>query len=149
MPPIEYFRVDRSRRTRRLLTFGAVFIVMGTAGIATNFVHRIPHEIASVTTFGGAIFLLFGLVTSFSSMALLLIENHYVAVEKAGLVLHRNESEERVPWTAIEEIAHDGELLLVRLGSGGEIRWFMGGDVKKLAAHLEQQRSKALLGFLK
>jgi len=146
---LEFFRVDRSPRTRALLTFGAIFILFGTSGIATNFIHRVPREIASLTTFGGAVLLIFGLVTSFASMALLVIENHYVAVRKDGLVMHRNESEQTVPWSDIETFGAEGESLLVVLKSGGEIRWFMGNAVPKLVAHLEQQRAKALHGLLK
>lgn len=148
-PEIEFFRVDRSPRTRRLLTSGAILIALGTIGISTNFIHRIPREIASFTTFGGALILIFGLFMSFASMGLMVLEDHYVAVREDALVMHRNESEQTVPWSDIEAFGADGEALLVRLKSGGEIRWFMGQAVVELAEHLEQQRAKAMLGLLK
>lgn len=148
-PELEFFRVDRAPRTRKLLTFGAIVIMLGTIGISTNFIHRIPREVASVTTFGGALFLIFGLVISFASMGLMVLENHYIAVREDALVMHRNESEQTVPWSDIEAFGTEGEALLVHLKSGGEIRWHMGQTVAKLAEHLEHQRSKAMHGLLK
>src|SRR5262245_40559326 len=137
---IEYFRVDRSKKTRRLLVFGAILIATGTTGIATNFFRPLARDISGHVTFAGVVLLIFGLVMSFGSMALLVIENNFVAVRVSGVVLHRNEDEQVVPWDDIERFEADDTELVIHKKNADAVRWFMGGTARVLAEHLERRR---------
>lgn len=146
---IEYFRVDRSKKTRRLLTLGAISIALGVSGIAANFFRPLARDISGNITFAGVVLLIFGLVTSFGSMALLAIEDNYVVVRVDALVLHRDGDERVVPWDDIDRIAAEDAELLVCQKRGDAVRWFMGGTASTIAEHLERRRSQAALGMLR
>ena len=68
-PGVDFFRVDRSRPTRRVLAFGATMVLVGAGMIGTHLMHRLPDRVGHWVTVAGGMFLLAGLVMGFGTLA--------------------------------------------------------------------------------
>jgi hypothetical protein len=149
-PGVDFFRVDRSKPTRRFLTAGAILVAIGMGLTGAHLMRSLGdstgHEISLV---GGA-FVLTGLVLAIGSMAGVLFENVYLSIEEKRLLVHDNGNETSIGWDELSAVDLDGRgMVILRAGAAREIRFYAGGASRQLAKCVEDARRKASLGILK
>jgi hypothetical protein len=148
---IDFFRVDRSTATKRLLVTAAVLVAVGMTAIGAHLVRRIPADLGHLVTLLGGLTLIVGLITGFGAMGMLLFENVYLLIGEDGVLCHENGKETTIAWPDLESITVDegaGVLVLARRG-GAAVRWFAGRPARDIHDRIEEARRKALHGLLK
>jgi hypothetical protein len=149
-PGIDFFRVDRTAPTRRVLVFAAALILMGMTGIGAHLVHRIPIETAHFVTLLGGLATAAGLVLGFGSMLMMLFENVYLAIEVQGILIHDNGKETKIAWDELAGVeAEPRGFVALKRSEGEPVRFHAGGDSKRLVSQVEDAKRKASLGILK
>ena len=128
---VDFFRVDRSGATRRLLVIAGAMVMGGATSIGAHLVSRLTADVAQTISFVGGLVVIGGLILGFGAMAMLLFENVYLLIREEGLLLHDNGKETRIDWgdldaTAVEDAA--GILVLHRKGAE-PVRWRTGDVV--------------------
>jgi hypothetical protein len=147
---IDFFRVDRSGATKRLLAVAGVLVSTGMTSIGAHLVHRISAETAHTITLVGGLLLAVGLILGFGAMAMLLFENVYLLIRVDGVLCHENGKETTIPWADLDEIRLDGEpgvVVFVRKAEG-PVRWFAGRTAKEIHDRVADAKRKALHGLL-
>lgn len=150
-PGVDFFRVDRSGPTRRLLVAGVVMVTAGASSVGAHLIRRLPESVSHAVSLGGGVCMLAGLLMSFGSMALMLFEDVYIAIRESELVFHDNGREVTVAWdelTAVRVEPRTGFLEVARR-AGDPVRWYAGGSAGEIAARIEEAKRKALHGLLK
>lgn len=149
-PGIDFFRVDRTAPTRRLLVVAGTLILVGMTAIGAHLVHRIPIETAHFVTLVGGLATAAGLVLGFGSMAMMLFENVYLAIEEKGLLVHDNGKETRIAWEELSGVeAEPRGFVALKRSEGDPVRFHAGGESKRLVTQVEDAKRKASLGILK
>jgi hypothetical protein len=150
-PGVDFFRVDRSRSTKRLLTTAAALIAAGATSMGAHLVHRITPAMGSVISLAGGVLTLAGLVLGFGTMAMMLFEDIYLHIREDGLLVHRNGQDMQVPWEDLAGVDVDARrgLLRVRAGAAGDLDFFAGAAASSVATRIEEAKRKASLGILK
>ncbi len=146
---VDFFRVDRSGATRRLLVIAGVLVALGATSIGAHLVSRLtPSTGRLVSLLGGAVTLA-GLILGFGAMAMLLFENVYLLIREDGVFCHDNGKETIVPWTDLERCVLDAVpgFVVFERKDGPPVRWFAGANAKELHACVENARRKALHGL--
>ena len=146
---VDFFRVDRSGSTKRLLVFAVVLVTVGASSIGAHLVARIDVDLGHAISLGGGVMLLAGLVLGFGAMAMMLFENVYLVIEQPALLLHDNGTETRLPWSELEGVDLDGGFVVFRRKEGEAVRWFAGKGAPELRAKIDDARRKAIHGLLK
>jgi len=148
---VDFFRVDRSGATKRLLAVAGLLVLVGMTTIGAHLVRRLPADLAHTVTLAGGLTLASGLILGFGAMAMLLFENVYLLIREEGLLLHENGKEISIPWSDLESTELDREPGFLRFSrAGGEpVRWFAGNVAKDVHAKIEAARRKALHGLLR
>ena len=147
---VDFFRVDRSGTTTKLLVSGVVLVTTGASAIGAHLMHRLPESVSHVVSLAGGIAAVGGLVTAFGALAMMLFENVYMSVRDEGLLIHDNGKETAVPWEELEEVvvlAPEGVVELRRRDKEA-LRWFAGKSAKDVGARVEEARRKALHGLV-
>jgi len=146
----DFFRIDRSGPTKRLLAVAIVLVLVGSTSIGAHLVTRLNESLGHLISLGGGILLLGGLVLGFGTMAMMLFENVYLQILDTGVLFHDNGKETKVAWSELDEIAVDDGFLVLKVKESDEaIRWFAGKMAAEIRKKLDDARRKALHGLLK
>lgn len=150
-PGVDFFRVDRSRRTRTLLTVAVVLVAIGASTIGAHLVHRIRSDVGHLISLAGGLTMLIGLVTGFGTMAVMLFENVYLHIEEAHLLFHVNGKDIPIPWDDLAGVdLPDGDgLVVLRRKKGEPVHFHAGGDARNVATRVEEASRKAAHGLLR
>ena len=158
-PGVDFFRVDRSGSTKRLLFVACVLVLVGSSTIGAHLISRLTPTVGHLISLGGGLVLLAGLVLGFGAMAMMLFENAYLLIREDGVVLHENGKETVIGWADLERTRLDAGqagwvLFEQRAAEPNEkepkkVRWFAGGPAKVIADKVTEARRKALHGLLK
>lgn len=147
---VDFFRVDRSGTTAKLLVSGALLVMCGASAIGTHLMHRLPDSVSHLVSLAGGIAVIGGLVMAFGTLAMMLFENVYLAIREDGLLIHDNGKETVVPWEELEEVvvlAPKG-LVELRRRENDPLRWFAGSAAKDVGGRIEEAKRKAAHGLL-
>lgn len=147
---VDFFRVDRSRTTRRLLVVAGVLVAAGATSVGAHLMHRLPAQTGHVISLVGGLTMLSGLVLGFGTMAMMLFENVYLVIGEEALVLHENGEEITIQWGDLARVAsgEPGYLVFGRKG-GEDVRWFVGSIADDVKGKIDDARRKAIHGLLK
>jgi hypothetical protein len=150
---LEWFRVDRSRGTWRLLGTGTILVFVGATLVACGiFTHSTSATLRFLTLVGAA-FLVFGLVTAFGGMTILLAQDEYLAVRVDAVLVRRTRGEVVLAWADLKGIRCDeaNDALVFETTSDAAYvlkERYSGVTPKTLAPHLEELRRKAAVAPL-
>ena len=146
---VDFFRVDRSGPTKRLLFVAVAMVLGGSSSIGAHLVTRLPQTIAHVISLAGGIVLLAGLLLGFGTMAMLLFENVYLVIQDKGVLLHDNGKETTIAWPDLDAVEVDAGYVVFRRKEADAIRWFAGKGAAQVQGRVDEARRKALHGLLK
>ena len=148
---VDFFRVDRSGATRRLLIVAGVLVAVGATSIGAHLVSRLGADTGHLVSLVGGLMVISGLVLGFGAMAMLLFENVYLLIREEGVLLHENGKETSIGWADLERASVDGTagFLVFHRKDAQPLRWFAGTNVKDVQQRIEEARRKALHGLLR
>ena len=149
---VDFFRVDRSGATRRLLVVAGVLVTVGATTIGAHLVSRLGPDTGHLVSLVGGTMVISGLVLGFGAMAMLLFENVYLLIREDGVLLHENGKETTIGWGDLERATLDGGstgFLVLQRRDAQPVRWFAGTNVKAVHQRIEEARRKALHGLLR
>ncbi len=148
-PGVDFFRVDRSGSTKRLLTIAGVLVAGGATTVGAHLVRRLA-AVSHLITLGGGVAMLAGLVLGFGTMAVMLFENVWLSIREAGLVVHENGREVTIEWEDLASASADaaGFVVLDRKAKA-PLRWYAGKTAKDVATRIDEARRKAAMGILR
>jgi len=149
-PGVDFFRVDRSGTTTKLLVSGVVLVATGALAIGAHLMHRLPESVSHLVSLTGGIAAVGGLVTAFGALAMMLFENVYMTIRDEGLLIHDNGKETTVPWEELEDVVVLASQGLVELRRKGKdpLRWHAGSAAKDVAGRIEEAKRKAVHGLM-
>lgn len=149
---IDFFRVDRSGTTRRLLFSAAGLVCAGCLGIGAHLVSALDPSFGHAVSLFGGTMTIAGLILGFGGLAMMLFENVYLLIREDGLLFHDNGKETTVPWPDYEGSIVDkkdpGFVVFKRKG-GAPLRWHAGNAAKDIQKKVDEAKRKALHGLLK
>lgn len=150
-PGVDFWRVDRSGPTRRLLVFGVIMVAAGASTVGAHLVRRLPESLSHTISLVGGVTMLAGLVMAFGALAMMLFENVYISIEDKRLLFHDNGKETAVEWDGLDGVEVDGKtgFLVVKRAGAEAVRWYAGKPAKDIAAKIQEAKRKALHGLLK
>lgn len=150
-PGVDFFRVDRSGATRRLLVTGVLLVMAGATAVGAHLVRRLPDSVSRLVSLAGGVVVIAGLVLAFGSLAMMLFENVYLSIRDDGLLLHDNGKETVIPWDELTRVVVDGPKGFVELHRASQelLRWHAGKAAKDVAARIEEAKRKAAHGLLR
>ena len=147
-PGVDFFRIDRSGSTRRLLVTGIVMVAGGASAVGAHLMHRLGESTSHVVSLAGGLSMIGGLVLTFGAMAMMLFENVYLAIRDDGLLLHDNGRETIIAWDDLTKVVVDAGFVELRR-AGEPVRWFAGKGAKNVASRIEEAKRKAAHGLLR
>ena len=147
---VDFFRVDRSGSTRRLLVLAGLLVTSGATSIGAHLVRRIDPEVGHLVSLAGGLVVVLGLILGFGAMAMLLFENVYLLIRDEGLVCHENGKETTIAWSELSGVTLDAQPGFVVLERGDEepLRWFAGSSAPDVQARIKESKRKGLHGLL-
>jgi hypothetical protein len=148
---VDFFRVDRSGATRRLLIIAGLLVAIGATSIGAHLVSRLTPDLAHLVSLVGGLTVIVGLILGFGAMAMLLFENVYLLIRQDGLLCHENGKETTIAWGELEGVSLEEAtgVLVFRRHDAEPVRWFAGKTAKDIHARIEDAKRKALHGLLK
>jgi hypothetical protein len=147
-PGIDFFRVDRSGSTRRLLAIAGVLVALGATTAGAHLVRRLADLGRTIALLGG-VTMLAGLVLGFGTMAMMLFENVWLSIRAEGLLVHENGRETILAWDDLTTIETDAGFVVLSRPAGDAVRWYAGREAEDVAARILEARRKASLGVLR
>jgi hypothetical protein len=149
-PGVDFFRVDRSATTRRLLVSGVCLVTGGATAIGAHLVRRLPESMSHLVSLVGGLAVIAGLVTSFGTLAMMLFENVYMTIRDDGLLVHDNGKETVIAWEELADVVVDAPKGLVELRRPEKevLRWHAGKAARDVAGRIEEAKRKAAHGLL-
>jgi hypothetical protein len=149
-PGVDFFRIDRSGPTRRLLVVGVLLVTGGASAVGAHLVKRLPEEMSHSVSLVGGLSMAAGLVLTFGALAMMLFENVYLAIHDDHLLLHDNGRETKIPWDELTAIGIDAKQGYVELRRDKQdvLRWYAGKTAKNVAGRIEEAKRKAAHGLL-
>ena len=151
-PGVDFFRIDRSAATSRLLVTGALLVTCGATAVGAHLVHRLPESVSRLISLTGAAAVLGGLVLAFGSLAMMMFEEIHLSIRDDGLLVHEDGKETTITWdelTAVAVDAPNGSVMLHRGYDKEVVRWHAGKTAKHVAARIEEAKRKAAHGLLR
>ncbi len=104
---VDFFRVDRSGATRRLLLIAGLLVSAGMTLIGAHLIHRLDPSLGHVLSLVGGLMVVSGLILGFGAMAMLLFENVYLLIREDGLLCHENGKETTIAWSDLDLVKLD------------------------------------------
>ena len=147
-PGVDFFRVDRSASTRRLLVTAAVLVAAGATAIGAHLVHRLEPSFAHLVSLLGGLTTMTGLVLGFGTMAMMVFENVYLAIEKERVLVHENGKDIPIAWDDLVAVAAEANVVVLRRAKGEPLRFPAGKGSSDLARRIEDAQRKAAHGLL-
>jgi hypothetical protein len=148
-PGVDFFRIDRSGPTKRLLIVAGFMVSGGATVIGAHLMHRLPADVSHVISLAGGVSVIAGLVTAFGSMAMMLFENVYLSIRDDGLLVHDNGKETTILWDDLTKVGVDAKGFIELRHKKSVLRWFAGTTAKDMAAKIEEAKRKAAHGLLR
>jgi hypothetical protein len=151
---LEWYRVDNSRRIRRVLFGGTGVLTVGGLVVAVSFITRQSHDvrlaaaaIGFTCVFGGALFTMI-------AMHRTLRDEDSVTLRTDGVAVRAGGDETVVAWSDLERAKFDaGRAVVVLERKGGDpvviARKHAGIGLPALAVRIEDTRRKASFGMLR
>jgi len=148
---VDFFRVDRSGPTKRLLVVAGFFVTVGATAIGAHLVHRIGPDLGHLLSLAGGLTVIVGLILGFGAMAMLVFENVYVLIREDGVLCHENGKETTIAWGELEKVELDGStgFIVLHRAEEASVRWFAGQNARELHARIDDARRKALHGLFR
>ncbi len=148
---VDFFRVDRTGPTKRLLAIAGALVTIGATSIGAHLVHRLEPGVAHFVSLAGGLTVAVGLILGFGAMAMMIFENVYLLIRQDGVVCHDNGKETTIPWDELEEVRLEEESGIVVLErKGGEpLRWFAGKEARLVRDKVAEAKRKAVHGLLR
>lgn len=148
-PGVDFFRVDRSGVTRRLLVTGVLMVTAGATGVGAHLVHRLPYAVSRMVSLIGAATVIGGLVLAFGSLAMIMFENVYLSIRDDGLLVHDDGKETTIAWEELSSVVVDGPKGILELHRAGKetLHWHAGRAAKDVAARIDEAKRKATHGL--
>lgn len=148
---VDFFRVDRSTTTKRLLVVAAILVSIGATSIGAHLIRRLGPSVARLLSLGGGLMVAFGLIVGFGAMAMLVFENVYVLLREDGVLCHDNGAETIIPWAELERVTREGEtgFLVLQRVDAPPFRWFAGENADELRRRIDEAKRKALHGLFR
>jgi hypothetical protein len=147
-PGLDFFRVDRSGSTKRLLAIAGVLVALGATTAGAHLVRRLADLGRTIALIGG-VTMLAGLVLGFGTMAMMLFENVWLSIRAEGLLVHENGRETILAWDDLTTIETDAGFVVLARPAGNAVRWYAGREAEDVAARILEARRKASLGVLR
>jgi hypothetical protein len=146
---VDFFRVDRSGATKRLLIIAGTLVAVGATSIGAHLVSRLGQNLGRLVSLIGGLTVISGLILGFGAMAMLLFENVYLLIREDGVLCHENGKETTIAWGDLEKVTLDGAtgFVVFERTSAPPLRWFAGANAKALHGHIEDAKRKALHGL--
>ncbi len=150
-PGVDFFRVDRSASTARVLVIGGVLVTCGATAVGAHLVHRLPDSMSRLISLVGAAAVIGGLVLAFGTLAMMMFENIYLAIKDEGLLVHEDGKEIAIAWDDLTAVRVDAKKGLVALHRKDKavLEWHAGKAAKAVAARIEEAKRKAAHGLLR
>jgi hypothetical protein len=148
---VDFFRVDRSGATTRLLVVAGALVVVGATAIGSHLVHRLEDRTSRVVSLLGGMTVVAGLILGFGAMAMLLFENVYLLIREDGVLCHDNGKETAIRWSDLDDVKLDAApgFVVLNQRNAEPLRWFAGKNAKVVQARIEESKRKAMHGLLK
>jgi hypothetical protein len=148
-PGVDFFRVDRSGATKRLLVLSSLLVAAGGTAVGAHLVSRLA-AVGHVVSLVGSVTMLGGLVLGFGTMATMIFEDVWLAIREEGLLVHDNGRETVIAWDDLASIgASPGGYVLLERAGADAVRWYAGASARHVAARIEAARRKAAIGVLR
>lgn len=140
----EFFRVDTTGQVRRTLVPAVSLLTLGPPMVLYSAALRKFPGSHLMGTLGAAL-MIAGLVIGFAGIAVMLLEDRFVAVAQDGLVVHLSASNETFfAWDDIASIHAEGaELVLVPKGKDAQRVPFTKKSAQVVAERLDDWRRKS------
>ena len=149
-PGVDFFRIDRSGPTRRLLVVAVLMVTSGATAVGAHLVHRLPVDSSHVISLVGGVSMIAGLVLAFGALAMMLFENVYLSIRDDGLLVHENGRDTVIVWEELTRVVLDPKGFVELCRDGHEpVRWFAGSAARDVATRVEEAKRKAAHGLLR
>ena len=148
-PGVDFFRIDRSGSTKRLLITGGLMVAGGASAVGAHLMHRLGTDTGHLVTLLGGASMIGGLVLTFGAMAMMLFEDVYMTIEETGLRLHDNGKVTIIPWDELTKVAVEAGFVELRRAEKDVVRWFAGKSAKDVAGRIEEAKRKASVALLR
>lgn len=148
-PGVDFFRVDRSASTKRLLIVAAGLTALGASAIGAHLMHRLSFEVSFGVSLAGGVTMVFGLLLGFVTMGLMLFEDVYLAIRDEGVLVHDNGKQTTIAWDALERIyaEPDAGIVVLEERAGTLVRFFVGKDTGGVVRNVQEAQRKARHGM--
>jgi hypothetical protein len=140
---LEFYRVDQSKPTKRILIPAVLLLTVGPPMILVSAaLKKFPGSSAMGVV--GAALMIAGLVVGFAGIAMLMLDDRYLAVVEGGVLIHLGKEESFFSWDSLEKIhAEEGDLVLT-VREQDPFRFPFSPDrLAEIASRLEDWRRKA------
>ncbi len=142
-PGIDFFRVDRSGSTTRLLVTAAAMVTVGGFAAGAHLVHKLSVSTGHLIALAGGVLVIAGLVMGFGTMAMMLFENVYLTIEKERVLLHVNGEDQPIAWDDLAGVHVEDKVVVLERTKGEPLRFIAGRASKDLARRIEEAKRKA------
>lgn len=148
---VDFFRIDRSTATKRLLAAGIVMVAAGASSVGAHLIRRLPASTSHIVSLIGGVTMLAGLVLAFGALAMMLLEDVYLTIEDGGLLLHDNGRETRIPWDELTEVTTSSRSGFVELCRKDKdvVHWYAGKIAGEVANRIREAKRKAAHGLFR
>ncbi|HEY8074418.1 MAG TPA: hypothetical protein VIF62_09915 [Labilithrix sp.] len=147
-PGIDFFRVDRSGSTTRLLVSAATMVTVGGSAIGAHLIHKLSVTTGHLISLAGGVIVMAGLVMGFGTMVMMLFENIYLTIEKERVLVHVNGEDQPIAWDDLAGVRVEGNFVILERAKGEPLRFIAGAASKDLARRIEEAKRKAAHGLL-
>lgn len=148
-PGVDFFRIDRSGSTRRLLIAGVVLVTGGASAVGAHLVNRLPADVSHLVSLAGGLSMAAGLVLTFGALAMILFENVYLAIHDDHLLLHDNGRETKIPWDELAGAEAKKGFVELRREGQAVLRWPAGRTAANVAERIAEAKRKGAHGLLR
>ena len=150
-PGVDFFRIDRSGATARVLLIGGVLVSCGALAVGAHLVRRLPDGVSRLVSLIGAAGVIGGLVLAFGTLAMMMFEEIYLAIRDDGLLVHEDGKETTIAWEELSAVVVDARqgLVVLHLHDKRTIPWHAGKTAKLVATRIEEAKRKAAHGLLR
>jgi hypothetical protein len=149
-PGVDFFRIDRSGPTKRVLIVSGFMVSGGATVVGAHLVNRLPADVSHLISLVGGICVIGGLVLGFGTLAMMLFENVYLSIRDEGLLVHDSGRETTIAWDELTKVVVDAKgVIELRRDKKEPVRWFAGKTAKDVAARIQEAKRKAAHGLLK
>jgi hypothetical protein len=151
---VEWYRVDQSRRIRRVLGVGATLVTIGGLVVGLSFLTRQRHDVGVVEAFVGLLWVAAGSLQTVVRLQRVLRDDAHILLRTDALAMQAGTSEIAVAWDDIASARWDEQrtAVIVVRSSGEELvldRPFAGIEGPQLVRRIEDAQRKSRFNLLR